>query len=45
MVTVQKFALDIVLIVILNELLGTQCVMEVEQTLLYATCIISSLCP
>jgi hypothetical protein len=45
MVTARKFALDIVLIVIMNESLDTQCDMEVEQTLLYATCIIPSLCP
>jgi hypothetical protein len=45
MVTARKFALDIVLIVIINESLHTQCVIEVEQTLLYATCAISSLCP
>jgi len=35
----------LVLIVIINESLDTQCDMEVEHTLLYATCIISSLCP
>jgi hypothetical protein len=45
MVTARKFALDIFLIVIINESLDTQCDMEAEQTLLYATCIMSSLCP
>jgi hypothetical protein len=44
-VTLRKVALDIALIVIINESLGTQCVMEVEKTLLYATYILSSLCP
>ena len=45
MVTARKFALVFVLVVIINESLNTQYVMEVEQTLLYAMCIISSLCP
>ena len=45
MVTARKFALDFFLILTINESLVTQRVMEAEQTLLYATCIISSLCP
>jgi hypothetical protein len=45
MVTEQKFTLVFVLIVIINELLDTQRDVEVEQTLLYATRVMSSLCP
>ena len=45
MVTARKFVLDIVLIVMINVSLDTRCDMEVEQTLLYATFIISFLCP